>query len=71
MIEDEETGQPREVLVLYEGEYRLDVKDGYGEYRWASGNLYKGYYKSDKRHYYGEMSWNDGSVYKGEWYEGV
>ncbi len=71
MMKDDQTGQEAEVLVLYEGEYRNDVKDGFGEYRWASGNVYKGYYNKDKRHYYGEMFWNDGSIYKGEWYEGV
>ena len=61
-----------EVLVYYEGEYLKDVKEGYGVYRWASGNIYKGYYKNDKRHFYGEMKWTqDGSVYKGEWLDGI
>jgi len=47
------------------------LKDGYGEYKWASGNIYKGMYKNDKRHGYGEMYWIDGSFYKGEWLNGA
>lgn len=68
---DEATGKETEVIVYYEGEYKNDVKEGYGAYKWASGNYYKGYYKNDKRHFYGEMYWNDGSIYKGEWCDGV
>eukprot|EP00347_Sterkiella_histriomuscorum_P019256 403342342 len=70
-VKDETSGQEEEIVVYYEGEYKNDVKEGYGQYRWASGNFYKGYYKNDKRHFYGEMYWNDGSIYKGEWCDGV
>ena len=51
----------------YEGEYFLDKKHGFGEFKWESGNYYKGNYKEDQRHGYGEMFWTDGSSYKGEW----
>lgn len=57
--------------VYYIGEYANELKNGYGEYKWASGNLYKGHYNDDKRHGYGEMHWCDGSVYQGEWHSGV
>jgi hypothetical protein len=55
----------------YEGEYFMDNKHGYGEFRWASGNVYKGNYLDDERHGYGEMYWTDGSVYKGQWAKGI
>ena len=56
---------------LYEGEYYMDRKQGYGEFRWASGNVYKGNYKIDLRNGYGEMYWTDGSIYKGNWVNGI
>lgn len=34
-------------IVYYKGEYKNDLKHGYGEYKWASGNIYKGEYKDD------------------------
>jgi len=33
----------------FEGEYRKDKKNGYGEFHWQSGNVYKGTYVDDKR----------------------
>ncbi|CDW72018.1 UNKNOWN [Stylonychia lemnae] len=71
VMNNEQTGAETIIHVYYEGEYKNDVKEGYGQYKWASGNYYKGYYKNDKRHFYGEMYWNDGSIYKGEWCDGV
>lgn len=56
---------------LYEGDYYMDKKQGYGEFKWASGNLYKGNYKNDLRNGYGEMYWTDGSIYKGNWVNGI
>lgn len=44
-----------------------DKKNGYGEFKWASGTVYKGNYKDDERDGHGEMSWVDGSKYIGEW----
>jgi hypothetical protein len=55
----------------YEGDYYMDKKHGYGEFKWSSGNVYKGNYKSDLRNGYGEMYWTDGSVYKGNWVNGI
>ena len=40
------------------------VKNGYGVFRWETGNVYKGNYRNDEREGYGEMYWIDGSVYK-------
>lgn len=44
-----------------------DLKHGYGEFFWESGDVYKGAYENDKRHGYGELTWTDGTIYKGEW----
>lgn len=46
------------------------MKNGYGEFKWTSGNMYKGNYKSDLRDGHGEMTWSDGSKYIGEWKKG-
>jgi len=39
----------------FEGEYKADMKNGFGEFSWASGNKYRGNYVDDKREGYGEM----------------
>jgi hypothetical protein len=55
----------------YEGDYESDLKEGYGVYKWKSGNIYKGSYQADIRHGYGEMYWTDNSAYKGMWCKGI
>jgi hypothetical protein len=55
----------------YEGEYVLDKKQGYGIFRWASGNTYIGTYNEDERHGIGIMSWTDASKYIGQWERGI
>ena len=55
----------------YDGFYREDKKNGYGEFVWESGNKYCGNYHMDERQGYGTMKWTDGSVYHGHWYRGV
>lgn len=47
-----------------------DLKHGYGEYKWISGNIYKGEYQYDRRHGFGIMKWTDGTVYEGYWKNG-
>ena len=49
----------------------MDEKQGYGEFKWSSGNVYRGAYKNDLRNGYGEMFWTDGSIYKGNWVNGI
>jgi hypothetical protein len=48
-----------------------DKKEGYGIFKWASGNVYRGVYKNDERDGIGEMRWTDGSVYLGQWNRGI
>ena len=61
----------KSAVSYYDGEYKNDLKHGFGEYKWATGNFYKGQYQFDKRHGYGEMFWVDGSEYKGDWVDGI
>jgi len=56
---------------IYEGQYANDKKEGFGIFKWASGNKYIGHYKNDKREGIGQMTWTDGSIYIGEWKEGI
>ena len=49
----------------YQGDFSCDLKEGQGEFPWASGDYYKGAYQSDLKHGYGEMYWADGSLYRG------
>ena len=55
----------------YEGRYRADKKNGYGEFKWSSGSTYKGHYVADQKRGYGEMYWADGTIYKGYWDKGL
>ena len=55
----------------YEGQYFRDKKQGFGIFRWTSGNVYRGQYKADEREGLGEMRWTDGSLYLGEWRHGI
>jgi len=56
---------------MYEGQYFKDKKQGFGIFKWASGNVYRGQYKNDERDGIGEMIWTDGSRYKGMWAHGI
>ena len=56
---------------MYEGQYFKDKKQGFGAFKWASGNLYIGQYNDDEREGLGKMRWTDGSSYVGEWAHGI
>ena len=56
---------------MYEGQYYKDKKQGFGIFKWATGNIYRGQYKADEREGIGEMKWTDGSVYIGQWQGGI
>ena len=56
---------------MYEGQYFTDKKQGFGIFKWASGNIYRGQYKNDERDGIGEMHWTDGSIYIGQWSRGI
>ena len=58
---------------LYEGEWFLNMKNGRGFRRYASGNVYQGMWYRDRRHGYGRMQWldNNNAVYEGDWENGL
>ena len=56
---------------MYEGEYDNDLKNGFGIFKWESGNKYIGHYTNDERDGIGKMIWTDGSYYIGEWKKGI
>lgn len=45
--QEEPTTQAMRICNQFEGEYRRDKKNGYGEFHWQSGNVYKGNYVDD------------------------
>ena len=55
----------------YEGQYTDDKKNGFGIFKWSSGNIYRGQFTNDERDGIGEMRWTDGSVYLGQWVRGI
>ena len=55
----------------YDGEYANDLKQGYGVFKWTSGNIYEGEYFEDERHGHGAMTWTEGSCYEGDWIKGI
>jgi hypothetical protein len=51
---------------VYEGEWKMGLKDGQGTYTWADKH-YTGYWRHGKRTGKGTLSKADGSTYTGEW----
>jgi len=51
--QDESAVASMRICNQYEGEYKRDKKNGYGEFQWQSGNIYKGEYEEDSRHGFG------------------
>jgi hypothetical protein len=43
------------------------LKNGYGKYTWANGDVYVGEYKDALRSGKGKYTWPDGRVYYGDW----
>ena len=66
-----DSSKAKRICNQFEGEYRRDKKNGYGEFYWQSGNVFKGNYQDDLRQGYGEMHWVDGYIYRGFWLQGV
>jgi len=56
---------------VYEGEYRLNKRDGYGIKKWASGCSYKGYWTKDLMHGQGLFRWSKGDFYEGSYVDGL
>lgn len=56
--------------VVYEGEWVLDKREGYGKYVTAE-EAYFGYWKDDLKHGVGKNSFSDGTSYKGHFNLGL
>ncbi|KAM3139256.1 hypothetical protein pb186bvf_008666 [Paramecium bursaria] len=55
------------LLISIRGNYKKDMKQGYGKYKWPDGTKYEGNFNQDMRDGFGHMLWNDGTEYKGVW----
>ena len=54
----------------YIGNWKYDLREGQGEYRWSNGNRYHGEYHIGKPHGYGEYSSIKGDRYIGDFANG-
>jgi hypothetical protein len=52
------------------GEYKNNVRNGPGTYRWADGRIFKGHYKDDVRHGHGTFVYPHGERYEGNFRNG-
>ncbi|XP_060098131.1 ankyrin repeat and MYND domain-containing protein 1 [Heteronotia binoei] len=53
---------------IYKGEFGFDLKLGFGEFVWNSGERYVGQFYKDHRHGKGVYFWPDGSKFTGSFY---
>ena len=53
------------------GEWKDNLRNGQGTYKWTNGDVYKGKWLEDKRHGLGQYTWKDGSIYKGNYSHGI
>lgn len=52
---------------VYEGEWKNEMRDGWGVQRWPDGSVYEGYWVEDKSCGQGKLVHADGDIYEGEW----
>lgn len=57
-------------IVLFDGDYKNDLPDGYGKGRIGWEGTYEGEWKKGWRHGHGTMTYDNGDVYEGEWKQG-
>ena len=48
----------------YNGQWKDNKMDGYGEFKWPDGRIYQGEYKDDQKDGYGVYIWPNGQKYK-------
>ena len=54
--------------ILYTGSWELGLRSGYGQMKYASGNVYEGHWKADRKCGRGAMSWKSvDEFYVGDW----
>jgi hypothetical protein len=52
---------------LYIGQWKIGMKDGFGRYLYANGDIYEGEWSNDKKEGDGKMIYNDGLIEDGIW----
>ena len=50
---------------MYEGEWKENMREGYGIYHFKNGRIYKGQFKNNNIDGYGEFTWPEGKKYYG------
>ncbi len=53
----------------YTGEWKNDMKNGYGVFRWDNGMSYEGEWRDNRRTGKGKFMWPNNQVFDGEWLE--
>ena len=51
----------------YEGDWKNDQMDGYGEYHYSNGDIYEGNWKNNMHNGFGRYIFTNGNTYEGEW----
>eukprot|EP00929_Paragymnodinium_shiwhaense_P001155 TRINITY_DN101383_c0_g1_i1.p1 TRINITY_DN101383_c0_g1~~TRINITY_DN101383_c0_g1_i1.p1 ORF type:complete len:490 (+),score=114.48 TRINITY_DN101383_c0_g1_i1:110-1579(+) len=51
----------------YAGEFKCDLRDGYGVEEWVDKSWYAGQFRKGAKHGFGEHTWPDGTSYNGRW----
>lgn len=57
------------VLVVYEGGWKNDKRDGYGTQTYANGDRYEGDWQGNKQDGFGTIIYSNGDRYRGNWRE--
>ena len=52
---------------VFEGNYKNNLKDGFGKLTWVGGDIYEGNWKNDARNGYGKNTWVSGNVFEGNY----
>jgi len=53
----------------YKGQWKGEMRHGYGIQIWPDGAKYEGYWQNDKAHGKGKFYHAEGDVYEGDWVE--
>jgi uncharacterized protein (TIGR02145 family) len=56
---------------LYEGDFKLGLREGYGTFTYKNGDLYKGNWQNDTPNGFGILNFANGDVYEGNFINGV
>ena len=49
------------------GQFKNDLRSGYGIQKWPDGRVYEGEWLNDEFHGKGKSTWADGRIYEGDY----